>query len=746
MKNDQDSNPPRRLSHQRLTACIMVLLAWVGASAAVAAGAQADPTEEEIILRDGMLIQVSLPLTAKVASETIAQLRDAVASLPVVVDADKRAVIVLEFDTETENSGQGSDLGASFSLAEFLVGGELNAVRTVAYLPAKEKKTALTGHAILAAISCNEIAMEQGASIGNAGVDVKTLQPYIRDMYRGIAEQRLTLPVPIVVGMLDADTRLYRVNTANETLYVYGDELEKLEAAGKADETTTLSGRGEMLKLSSDQMVDFRLIRQRTGSRADLAHQLGLNPTALEPVAADERNWVAVRSTLPTILDRSNVSWLTRSIKSKLASGTDMVILEFGDMQADWNAALRLAEYLAALDPESCRTVAWVKGNCRGSAGVAALACDHVIFGPRGVLGQTEDDPPTPDQLETMERTIKSVASQKDSDRSLMMALVNPNMVISRYRSAKTGKERILGRAEHEELVDARDWVRVAPVEVAAGIDSAQAESLDIARTVASSPEVIDAYYQLETAPVSLQATSADKFIDGLAGFLTDPLVSTFLVMFAFICFMNELSAPGLGAFGFLGLLLLTAFFWSHYLDGSAAWFEILLFIVGALFLAIELFVVPGFGLFGIGGIVMMLMALVMAGQSFVVIPTTDEQFEELPKSLLPILGAFAGIAVGAVILKNVLPNTPLFRMFTLQPPKPRDEQLLGGSDPEATADWSHLMGRKGTVVTRLMPSGKAKIDGKVYDVITDGQVVQKGGKIEVIEAIANRVVVRPID
>ena len=54
-------------------------------------------------------------------------------------------------------------------------------------------------------------------------------------------------------------------------------------------------------------------------------------------------------------------------------------------------------------------------------------------------------------------------------------------------------------------------------------------------------------------------------------------------------------------------------------------------------------------------------------------------------------------------------------------------------------------MGRKGTVVTRLMPSGKAKIDGKVYDVITDGQVVEKNGKIEVIEAVANRVVVRPI-
>jgi len=154
---------------------------------------------------------------------------------------------------------------------------------------------------------------------------------------------------------------------------------------------------------------------------------------------------------------------------------------------------------------------------------------------------------------------------------------------------------------------------------------------------------------------------------------------------------------------------------------------------------------VPGFGLFGIGGIIMMVLSLMMACQSFVVIPQTKEQLAEIPMSLLPIFGAFAGVVVGAVVLRKVLPHAPFFRQLMLEPPQKSDQQLLGGADPEAIADFGHLQGRTGVVVTPLMPSGKARIGGKVYDVIADGQAIEKGEKIEVTEAVANRVVVRKI-
>ena len=129
--------------------------------------------------------------------------------------------------------------------------------------------------------------------------------------------------------------------------------------------------------------------------------------------------------------------------------------------------------------------------------------------------------------------------------------------------------------------------------------------------------------------------------------------------------------------------------------------------------------------------------------QDFIV-PQTEQQFEAFSWSLLPLLGAFLGIVIGGIVLQKVLPHSPLFQRFTLQAPGPIPSNL-DGSDPEAVADWSYLTGRKGDAVTRIMPSGKAKIDGRVYNVISDGQIIDQGDSIEVVEAIANRVVVRKV-
>jgi len=118
---------------------------------------------------------------------------------------------------------------------------------------------------------------------------------------------------------------------------------------------------------------------------------------------------------------------------------------------------------------------------------------------------------------------------------------------------------------------------------------------------------------------------------------------------------------------------------------------------------------------------------------------------ETLAWSLLPILGAFFGVVVGGVLLHKVFPNSPLFKRLALAPPE-RLELNIDGTDREAVVDWSHLNGQKGKAVTPIMPSGKARINGKVYDVISDGQVIDKGQSIEVVEAIANRVVVRQVN
>ncbi len=703
--------------------------------------AQEDDTDPD---RTGRLLKVDLPLTGSAVTGVIQQIRETASQMPVAVRAENRSVLVLEFDANDMSAGQGSDLGACVSLAEFLAGPELTSIRTVAWIPANEADTALVGHAVLAAISCNEIAMDQRASIGNAGIDLKTVPRWVKEAYRGIAQQRLTLPVPLVLGMLNTGEALERVTTNSQTVFASQSDRERMQRTGEVTEFSTVSAAGKAALLSSQQMEDYRLIRHRTTSRSDLARRFNVTVSQLASPVDSGRKFNAVQYRVPSRLDGSEVSWLTRAIDRKLLGKADMLILEFGDVSGTNSASLRLAEYLASMRTDEAKTVAWVSGNCEGVVGVAALACDDIIFGPEGKLGAGDRKPPTPTELESFEITIRSVARQKDRDWSVLMGIVNPNMAIKKYRNINSNAQRLMGKAEFDELpaMEAAKWIAAEKIEIAAGIDSQLAKEIGVGKeAIAVSMDVVKSRYRFESEAESLEPTKTERWLEDFAMFLTNPVISMMLVFGAFICFMNELSAPGLGAFGFLGVLLLTAFFWSHHLEGNAAWFEILLFVIGLVFIGIELFVVPGFGLFGIGGIGMVILSLVLAGQDFIV-PDSDAQFEKLAYSMLPILGAFLGVIVGAIVLQKVLPQSPLFKRLTLAPPGPR-EASLDGKDRESVVDWSHLNGRKGEAVTPIMPSGKARIDGKVYDVISDGQVIKKGESVEVIEAIANRVVVR---
>jgi membrane-bound ClpP family serine protease len=157
-----------------------------------------------------------------------------------------------------------------------------------------------------------------------------------------------------------------------------------------------------------------------------------------------------------------------------------------------------------------------------------------------------------------------------------------------------------------------------------------------------------------------------------------------------------------------------------------------------------EIFVLPGFGVFGIGGIVMVIASLVLASQSFI-IPRSPQDFVQMAYSLLPVIGAGVGVIVGAVVMRKLIPHSPYLRRMILEPRAPVDTGL-GGHDPEAVVDWSHLAGEPGETITRLAPSGKARIAGKVYDVISKGQMVSKGEAIVVVEAIGNRIVVATKD
>ena len=270
------------------------------------------------------------------------------------------------------------------------------------------------------------------------------------------------------------------------------------------------------------------------------------------------------------------------------------------------------------------------------------------------------------------------------------------------------------------------------------GLTADTAWQRGIAKNLVLDMQRLENYYNIEN-PETLTPTKTDKMIESLAQFLAGPMISSLLLFGAMFLISTEMSNPGISIPGFLGTLCLILFFWSQYLDGNAHWLEILLFIAGAIFILMEIFVLPGLGVFGIGGLLMVVCSIVLASQTFI-IPSNSEEFARLPVSLGMVAAASSGFLVALAVLRKVLPNTPYFQKMMLAPPT-RDPELR---DREAIVDWSEMLGKTGVAITPLIPAGKARIAGKLLDVITDGRVVEKGQSIIVQEAVGNRIVVAP--
>ena len=707
--------------------------------------------------RSSSVIRVPLPITSATRQRIQRSLQDAATESAAGNTIETRPVVMLEFETDKIKTGAASDLTACFGLARFLTSPEMARIQTIAYIKAdsnssKNIKGQLKGHAVLVAIACGEIVMEHGTAIGKAGSNKEPEESIVVNIYRDIASRRYTLPVEVVLSMLEKDRGLFRVTTPEKVIFANQQQLNEIENA--QTETITLAPANERALLTSEKLAEFRLISHRVKSKSELARKLNLAPDQLNFDASHGGDWEPISIKIPEVLDQRTARWIIRAVKPAIARyDAVLLLLEIDDSIGDLEAGVDLARAIAKFDAAKVRTAAIVKKSARSGAAFAALACDQILLQQSATLGGFEQaaapGEPRPNSVAAAHRSsyltdAKSVAAQKGRDWSMFAAMIDAEIDIARYRNAETGEARLLSAKEWESLDDADQWKIAAPVTTTNGIKADQLKLLGVASNVIESPADIDSIFQLSERPRILTQTSSDRWIQSLASFLTSPAVASLLIMGAFFFISTEISAPGLGAPGFLGTLCLVGFFWAQYFDGNAEWFEILLFVIGIAFILMEVFVIPGFGIFGIGGIIMVCISVVLAAQSFLV-PLNVRDYEKLPNSLFPLVGAGFGILAAVLLLPRLIPDTPFLKNVILAPPEKLELNLGNNSDSQATANLAHLMGQQGVAATKLMPSGRARFGDHICDVITQGQVVEKGEAVAVIEAVANRVVVKKV-
>lgn len=707
--------------------------------------------------RQAFVVRVSLPIGSQTVQQLESVLGDLAGRSSAVVRPEERPVVILEFATDRGQNGSGSRLADCMALARFLSSPEMNRLLTVAWVPRAGVAAVaplpgdppripdgLYGHAVLVAVCADAIALDQGMELGQADIDASTrADPLAIDIYRNLAGQRLTVPLPVVQSMIDPAVTLYAVRTADGEDLVDRKKLAELEATGAVTETTTLAEAGRTARYGGPLLQRIAPSCMAVDGIAGLSARYGVDLSRIESEAAGPGGALrGIRQELNGFIDSQMAQVAIRAIQKRTREqgAVNLVILSIDSPGGDTDACLELARFIAGFDPDQVRTAAWVGDEARGPAALIALACDHLLARPDSVLGGVWKPGMEPEELERWMPELERIAALKRRDPALLTAMLAPDLEVNRYRNRTTGQVRWMTPAEKEATAGSADWQVLGAAVAGDGLTAAAAEQDGILRALAGTAAEVDVYYQLETPATVLTPTKTDAFLLSFARKLASPGISVFLMFFGFSLIMTELSQPGLGLPGFLGTVCLALYFWSHYLGGSAEWFEILLFLVGLAFILIEMFVLPGFGFFGIAGILMVVVSIVLAAQTFV-IPHTSEELAQLPFSLLMVVGAGSGMVGAAFAIRRFLPETPYFNRLMLKPPVPdfRAEELLASGRLPA-------IGARGTAVTRLIPAGKARIGGRVWDVLTEGIAVDPQQEVEVIAATGNRIVVQPVE
>jgi membrane-bound serine protease (ClpP class) len=169
------------------------------------------------------------------------------------------------------------------------------------------------------------------------------------------------------------------------------------------------------------------------------------------------------------------------------------------------------------------------------------------------------------------------------------------------------------------------------------------------------------------------------------------------------------------------------------------------LFVLGLGCLALEIFVVPGFGVFGVSGILLVLVSLVMAGHSWQF--DLASNLEELTWQTGQVLMAFGIVFALAIAIARFLPSMPGFDSMVLGPPGTSldEPRLRVETVPSGTSSGAIELGDKGVSLTMLRPAGKAKFANHVVDVVSEGPFISADAELEVVARSGNRIVVRQV-
>jgi len=407
------------------------------------------------------------------------------------------------------------------------------------------------------------------------------------------------------------------------------------------------------------------------------------------------------------------------------------------------DAAFEIVETISAV-PQG-RSIAFVEKKAISAGALIALASSVLVMKENTLIGDCAPIIQTGDgQKEAGEKTqtvlraqFRSLAKKNGYPEVLAESMVSKNMEV--YRITMDGKIRYLDKTTYGDLSEAqRKGVTKKETIVAMGnlltMDDKEAFDLGFSKLSAAGLDQALTFLGYENYElIMLEESWSENLVRMLQPFMS------VLMILGIGAIYTEIKAPGFGFPGIIGIICLGLVFFNQYLVGLAGNTEFLLFLIGFLLLGVEVFVLPGFGVAGISGLLVIAAGLVLSFQGFV-IPDPSLPWEGglLLRNLGVVLGSFfVSFLVSLALVRFVLPA-----MSTLVK-GPYLSTTLEDSHADSAQTLGVTPGDVGVALTTFRPSGKIKINNKKIDAIAQGEFIAPGTPVRVALVEQNRVIVR---
>ena len=456
---------------------------------------------------------------------------------------------------------------------------------------------------------------------------------------------------------------------------------------------------------------------------------------------------------------------IRRRTGEALDGGIEYIIYEIDTFGGELFSAYNISEYLLHEINSQAHTVAYVSKKAISAGALISVACEDVIMKEKTRIGDCAPillggklEGVEREKIETDTRAaFATSAKANDYPEVLLEAMVTRQIEVHKVKNLKTDKYEFFETVQLP--TDANEYdldnkVLVVKDDELLTLTASEAVEYGVARAeVADVQGALDFLAERDGVtfagePVVLRTNWSEEMVR----WVNSPGVMAVLVTVALLGVYIEFSTPGIGLPGLVAAICFVTIIGSKYLVGLANWFEVLVLVAGLILLLVEIFLLPGFGVAGLSGIACILAGLfgMLSKNEPGRLPWPETQFEWdiFMNGALGLALGFVGFVVVACIVSKYLPRLRFLSGLILVPTAARrgGEIRVSMTSAPGSEEPGVKVGDFGRAVARLRPAGRAEFGDAIVDVVSRGEFIDKGAKVEIIEIHGNRVVVMGIE